>query len=158
MIEQARLKELLDYCCSTGEFRWRVNRSGYAKAGTLAGRLDSTGYRQISVDGRRYGAHRLAWLYMNGEWPSAETDHVNGSRDDNRISNLRAVDRATNMKNKRRYRSSSCPHPGVRREKGRWHAYIGNSYVGSFGALDAAVSARRAEEARQGYHANHGRA
>jgi hypothetical protein len=61
------------------------------------------------------------------------------------------------MRNKRRYRTASTPHAGVKHRRGVWHSYIGNEYIGTFDALDKAIAARRAEEVRLGYHANHGR-
>lgn len=156
-MKQTRLQELLEYAPETGVFRWRVNRTS-VRAGTMAGRLDSKGYRQISVDGQRYGAHRLAWLYMNGEWPKHEIDHVNGDRDDNRIANLRDVVRTINMRNKRRYSNAANTPVGIQRRSGVWHSYIGNSYIGAFVCLGAAFAARRAAESQLDYHANHGRA
>lgn len=156
-MKQARLQELLEYAPETGAFRWRVNRTS-VRAGTVAGRLDSKGYRQISVDGQRYAAHRLAWLYVNGEWPMHEVDHVNGIRDDNRIANLRDVARIINMRNKRRYRNASGLPIGIQHRGDVWHSHIGGRYIGSFVCLGAAVAARRSAEAQLGYHANHGRA
>ena len=39
---------------------------------------------------------------MTGAMPSGDVDHINGQRDDNRFSNLRAVSRAVNMQNLRK--------------------------------------------------------
>lgn len=158
MINHIRLVELLSYSAETGEFHWRVSRTGTAKAGSIAGRVGSRGYRHISLDGRRYAAHRLAWFLTQREWPAEEIDHINGSRDDNRISNLRSVSRAANMRNKGRYRRGSNPRVGVRMGKdGAWHAYIGRAgHLGSFATLNEAVAVRAAAESRLGYHQNHG--
>lgn len=90
-ITQERLKELLSYDPETGVFRWKVDRRK-VKAGTRAGAL-TKGYIVISVDGKKYKAHRLAWLYTYGCWPTNEIDHVNRVKDDNRLCNLRDVTR-----------------------------------------------------------------
>lgn len=90
-ITQKRLHELLDYSPDTGLFTWKVARAGRIKAGDVAGNLNNTGYIQITVDGTAYYAHRLAWLYIHGKFPENHIDHINGVRDDNRISNLRDV-------------------------------------------------------------------
>lgn len=102
-----RLRELLSYDAETGIFRWRMARGSSAKAGDAAGRRESLGYIQIGVDGRRYMAHRLAWLATHGEWPQGEIDHINGDRDDNRLTNLRQATRSQNLQNLRRARSDS---------------------------------------------------
>jgi hypothetical protein len=79
----ARLRELLNYEPATGIFRWRVRRTRKALAGTQAGyvqvslRSKDTGYRRIRVDGRKYRAGRLAWLWMMGRWPRHNVGHEN---------------------------------------------------------------------------------
>lgn len=89
----ARLVELLTYDAATGVFKWRVAR-GRQAAGSVAGKDHPNGYRQIRIDGRLYLAHRLAWLYVHGAWPSSEIDHRNRIRHDNRIDNLRPATRS----------------------------------------------------------------
>lgn len=86
-VTQARLKELLHYNRSTGLFTWKVRRGGKAAAGTIAGR-PSNGYIGITIDGTRYQAHRLAWLYVHGSMP-AMIDHRDRNRSNNAIRNLR---------------------------------------------------------------------
>jgi hypothetical protein len=90
-----RLRELLTYDPETGELRWRVTRRRAAK-GSLAGTLNRNGYRNIEVEQRCYKAHRLAWLYVTGEWPKETIDHINCKRDDNRWANLRQATTAEN--------------------------------------------------------------
>ncbi len=101
-----RLKELLSYNPDTGEFLWLVSGGGVA-AGRVAGRRHGKGYRAVTVTGRLYLAHRLAWLYVHGEWPEDEIDHKNGVRDDNRIANLREANKSQNQGNQRKARTDS---------------------------------------------------
>lgn len=89
MLTQSRLKELLHYDPETGVFTWRVRASNNIRVGGVAGCRTVHGYWLIGIDSSQYFAHRLAWLYMHGEWPKHEIDHKNGVGDDNRIANLR---------------------------------------------------------------------
>lgn len=92
-----RVREVLDYDPLTGEFTWKVKPNQSVKVGTRAGTLTPNGYIRIKVDGWRFMEHRLVWLYVHGHWPTAEIDHINGERADNRISNLREADRVANQ-------------------------------------------------------------
>jgi hypothetical protein len=65
----------------------------------LAGWTARRGIRFIEIDQRNYKAHRLAWLYVHGVWPTGEIDHRNGDPRDNRIANLRDVTHAVNLQN-----------------------------------------------------------
>jgi hypothetical protein len=110
-LTQQRLHELLHYDPSTGAFTWRVAPNRRIIAGSVAGVTETNGYRRIRIDGRQYGAHRLAWLYMHGEFPPNDIDHINRTRDDNRSTNLRAVTRKENMTNvapRRRLTEVAC--------------------------------------------------
>lgn len=100
MLTQERLKELLEYNPETGVFI-RKKQTSNSHIGDIAGGINSKiGYHQISIEGVRMYSHRLAWLYIYGSFPEKEIDHVNGIRSDNRICNLRTVDRQLNEQNK----------------------------------------------------------
>ena len=53
------------------------------------GCINSEGYRIINIDGIEYYAHDLAFLYMTGEVPKGEVEHINGIKDDDSWKNLR---------------------------------------------------------------------
>lgn len=93
-----RLRELLAYDPGTGLFTWLVSR-GPAKAGALAGSLSPIGYFQIRIDQTLYYVHRLAWLYMTGEWPKDQIDHADGNKTNNRFANLREATQSENSAN-----------------------------------------------------------
>ena len=97
-----RLREVLDYERLTGIFRWKIAESNRVRVGQIAGSITEIGYRRITVNGRRYQAHRLAWLYVTGYWPVDETDHRNGCKDDNGFKNLREASHSENQQNQRR--------------------------------------------------------
>ena len=103
-LEASRLREVLTYDQITGVFTWRTQTSKNSRriAGELAGCPDNQGYLRIQIDGKSYRSHRLAWLYVYGEWPTCHIDHVNGCRSDNRIVNLRDTTREVNLQNQRK--------------------------------------------------------
>ena len=105
MITQDRLKELLNFNENSGLFTWNVRRCGRAEKGAIAGSTNAIGYIQIQVDGKNYLAHRLAWLYIHGVFPTSDIDHINGNRADNRLANLRE---ATRSENKQNQRNANC--------------------------------------------------
>jgi hypothetical protein len=74
-----RVWQLLHYEPETGVFVRLVSKPK-CPAGSIAGVLNDNGYWLISVDGAKYRAHRLAWLWMTGEWPAGEIDHRDGVR------------------------------------------------------------------------------
>jgi len=100
-LDQARVKELLDYDEVSGLFRWRKLTSNRAKIGAVAGGITKGGYLRISLDNHSFAAHRLAWFYTHGVMPPAQIDHINGVRTDNRIANLRLASHSENMHNSR---------------------------------------------------------
>ena len=145
--DQALLKSLLHYNPDTGVFTWLETRGGTARRGTVAGNVQKMGYRYINFNRRLVGAHRLAWLYVHGVWPTGDIDHINHQRDDNRIANLRDTNRSQNMRNSRRKRTEHSPLQGVcwDRESGRWLASItSNGKQMHLGRYDTAELAHEA--------------
>lgn len=126
MITRERLMEVLDYNQETGVFTW-VKPTGYrAKAGDVAGAVGTIGYRHIKIEGKHYYAHRLAWFYVNGAWPSKQIDHIDGSRLNNAIANLREATNAQNNWNKRKQVNNKSGFKGVSWSStaGKWWAQI----------------------------------
>lgn len=145
MLTLARLRELLVYDPISGVFRW-IARAGRCRAGDIAGCDDGQGYVVIRIDGKPYKAHRLAWLYMTGEWPEDLIDHINGERSENRWANLREASQSQNQANKRVILSSTG-HKGVywSKKKMRFRARVKKDgvihEVGFFRTADAAHEA-----------------
>lgn len=106
MITQERLHELVHYCPETGIFT-HLQSKGRKKAGAIAGSLRLDGYVYIMIGGHRTFAHRFAWLYMNGEWPVADIDHIDGNKSNNAFNNLRDVSRSVNAQNQKHAKISS---------------------------------------------------
>ena len=93
-------REILRYDQHTGVFTWLVSRGGTARIGTIAGHTSKSGYVEIFVNSKKFGANRLAWWFVHGEMPEGPVDHINRNTSDNRICNLRAVSYQTNSENK----------------------------------------------------------
>jgi hypothetical protein len=145
MLTAERLYEVLRYDTRTGKFFWRITRGSRATAGKEAGTINTPGYLVIRIDGKLYAAHRLAWLYVTGQWPKHSIDHINGSKDDNRFANLRAATHAQNMKNVRMHVDNSSGFKGVFLSGKKWEARIMRDgqriKIGIFDTIESAAFA-----------------
>ncbi len=144
-LTQERLKEVLSYDPSTGDFIWLITRGRNAPAGTKASQsVNSQGYRQIMIDQQHFKAHRLVWFYVYGVWPEADIDHINGVRSDNRIINLRALSRSDNVMNSpRKCGTYTSRYRGVHYHKPvqKWVAKYKGKYLGAFDTEEEAHEA-----------------
>ena len=162
VITQTQLLELLNYNPFTGDFTWRVRRRG--TKGAVAGSIQIRGYVRIRIDGRDYMAHRLAFLWMTGEFPEDGVDHISGVKSDNRWSNLRPADQALNQRNCSRRIDNTSGVTGVSwyKSSSKWTGQIvddtgRNLNLGHYEDWFEAVCARKSAEVSHGYHINHGR-
>lgn len=161
------LRETLDYSEDCGEFTWRVVVGKSIKAGSKAGYIqkksESAKYVLIRFHGKNYPAHQLAWFYVYGRVPNGILDHIDGDGTNNRISNLRDVDNATNSKNMSMSgrNTSGCVGVSYCKKSGKWHSTIcvdGKSiFLGSFYDLGVAVEIRQSANVQYGFHFNHGK-
>lgn len=121
-----RLYMFLRYEPETGNFYWKVKRPSGVLPGDLAGGRKTSGYIRIDIDGRAYGAHQLAWLYMHGVFPDRYVDHANRNPSDNRIDNLRLATNSQNVANSSLWASNTSGFKGVtwNRKSRKWQAGI----------------------------------
>jgi carbon monoxide dehydrogenase subunit G len=110
-----RLRELLHYDPETGVF---------TRDGRQVGTPHGTGYIVLRVDGANYYAHRLAWLYVKGEWPVGFIDHRDRFRGNNRFANLRDSSNGQNLRNRGATKANTSGFKGVSRHRNRWRATI----------------------------------
>lgn len=139
----------LSYNPSTGSLTWAVSAAGIRK-GAQAGSVSRYGYRVINLGHRPYRVCRLVWFLTYGEWPNGEIDHINGDKLDDRLSNLRVVDRAGNAQNmpsSAQANNRSCGLRGVtwNKQHRRWQAKLMANkvmhHVGYFATPEAAHEA-----------------
>lgn len=140
-----QLKERLSYSPATGLFTWLKSSSKKPIIGTVAGTLHDHGYIRIKVGEKLHYAHRLAWLYVHGEFPAHEIDHIDRDPSNNRITNLRLATHAQNSANTPKRRTNASGFKGVYRHQGRWLAQMtagGKSvYLGVFDTAKEAYAA-----------------
>ncbi len=152
------LLSALEYCPSSGIFRWkprvtitRHDRTWNSRySGKIAGSVDNHGYLRIAISDIRYKAHRLAWFYMTGKWPEGVIDHINRNRLDNSFFNLRDVDGSINARNKGKITENSSGEFGIwwRRDRNKWRVslpiYGEYQHIGNFDDIELALLVRDA--------------
>lgn len=155
MLSYNRAAELLRYEPESGLLTWRVARGNAVIPGSVAGHRTPNGYLHVTIDGKGYPAHRIAWLLTHGEFPRGMIDHINGVRSDNRIPNLRDVDTCANQQNKwKAQENNQAGFAGVRRTaSGRYQARIkSGSQSHHLGMFDTAEQAHSAYLQAKGAH------
>lgn len=144
-----RLKELLSYNPEDGNFTFLTNVRGYLRKGKTAGSVDKNGYLTARIDGPNYFLHRLAWLYMTGQWPKDVIDHIDCNPINNRFANLRDISRGQNQQNRRRAEigsKSGLLGAHYRARDNNWIAHIKAAnckmkYLGTFNTPEEAHAA-----------------
>jgi hypothetical protein len=145
MLTAEELRSWLAYNPLTGNFHWKRKPNRRIQIGQRAGTpWGGPGSRvQIRLLGKIYRAHRLAWLFVNGEWPDGEIDHIDGDPSNNRIYNLRDVSPQMNRQNQRRpHKGNRSGFLGVSKRGRKYRARIGQRFLGWY---------ETPEEAHQAY-------
>ena len=157
MLDAQRVRDVLDYDPVTGVFRWKMLTSKQvhrAHVGDEAGAPDKLGYRMIGIDRKVYLSHRLAWVWMTGEWPLIDIDHANGDPSDNRWCNLREATESQNKANTGPQKNNTSGFKGVYWVKShkKWSALIRKDkklrFLGYFDTPEAAHAVYAAEASK----------
>lgn len=180
-IDVSLLRSLISYDARTGDLTWKsrsdamFSDAGHSASHTAArwntryagspalNNQSDTGYLRGAIFDKQYKAHQVCWALAHGAWPSGDIDHIDGDRTNNRASNLRAVGRSENMKNRAMSSNNTSGHMGVGycklRKKWKSRIYYEGRCInlGSFENKEAAVESRILAEKKYGYHQNHGR-
>ena len=137
--------ELLSYDKETGEITWKKQTCNRNPVGSPAGCKHKSGYHFITINYKKYKAHRLAWLLATGQDPGSFTvDHKNRNRSDNAFSNLRLATSSQQLENQV---ARGCDY---RPDKRKWRARINHTFLGYF---DSESEARQAYlKAKQELH------
>lgn len=149
------LRERLHYDPETGVFTWRSRQVATRHdrmwntrfAGTEAGGVAAKGHMWVTVDGRKYLAHRLAWLYVRGCWPAQMLDHRNRKPAANAFRNLREINASGNAANQKVRADNTSGRKGVtwRKDARKWAAQIQvrgcNMHLGYFNDRNEAAAA-----------------
>ncbi|WP_328186873.1 HNH endonuclease [Marinobacter sp. OP 3.4] len=171
------LESFLEYDAETGIFVLKPRSRQYFKterawkifmsrdAGRKAGGLASNGYRYIALLGTKYLAHRLAMIISGTDPYGKHVDHINGDRDDNRLSNLRLVDNSQNHRNGKLHSSNTSGVSGVCWDKSvkKWIARVFvepnvSKTIGVFQDIEDAKKAVIRIRESSGYTDRHGKA
>ena len=134
-------RDVFAYNRATGNLLWK-------HTGKRAGSLHHTGYIKVQYKKKAYQAHRIIWEMYNSAIPEdMEIDHINRVRTDNRLSNLRLVNRNQNQWNREAR--------GTARSGSKWMARIRKHgelhYIGTYDTEELAHQAYLL--AKETYHA-----
>lgn len=167
------LREILDYDPDTGHFVWKERNESHVHPkwvkcwnSRFAGKPafihhDYGLYLRASIFGTFYPAHRIAWAMVHGDPVPPILDHIDGDRQNNRISNLRPSDDAENSKNRGIRVDNTSGRTGIHlMRSGAYKAriFVGgrDTSLGTFRDFEEAVRARQAAEKKYGFYAGHG--
>lgn len=114
----------------------------------LADIINSRGYAQVEINGKKWLKHRLIWEKFHNIiiTDDVHIDHINGDKLDNRITNLRITDNVRNNQNKSMRKDSSQIFKGIQKKKNdKFSACITiqkkRHHLGTFGSAKDAAKA-----------------
>jgi hypothetical protein len=167
-LTQELLKRYFTYDPETGNFVriMRRDRWGERVCSELIKSRNNRGYLWVRIFNETHLVHRLIVLYMTGDHPHGQIDHIDGERLNNKWVNLRDVNPFENSRNQGNRIDNSTGVRGVTyratgRGLKRWKARISHMGVrydlGEYLTKGEAINARMLAEKRFGYHPNHAR-
>lgn len=161
-LTQTKLRTLFFYSSKTGLFIRKITqRGGRANKGAIAGTKNTKGYLCIKIEGVSYKAHRLAWLYVYGDWPINQIDHKDKNKANNKIENLRCVTNKINCQNQKQRATNKSGVMGVipNKKKGvttGWSITVGTKYIGYSTDYFEAICMRKVALLEHDYYSSHG--
>ena len=147
MLTAEWVRENLIYEPDIGVFLWKVRGPG-RMMGRVLGTKVWPGYIALKLKNVRHYAHRVAWLYVYGEWPDKSLDHIDGDKSNNSITNLRPASSAQNAarrKTTRKIAPSRGVFPHGTGFVARVHHAGKRHYLGYFATAEAAKAAYEAK-------------
>ena len=192
-LTQKFLKKILHYDISTGEFIWNkrnIEMFSHCKSPSRACKTWNTRFSHtiagsivspkaanckyvaltIFINGvkkRRYLAHKLAFLYINGVYNCGDIDHIDHNGLNNSWKNLRIVTHLQNKKNLGVNSANTSGFNGVTWNKNRnkWQVQLMTKvngktkgiYGGLFIDINDAIKKRKQMNIKYGFHKNHGK-
>ena len=150
-LSQASVRRYLNYDERTGELFWKARVDAAAGwntrwTGKKAGFTDKRGYVNIDIHQVTYLAHRLVWVYVYGEWPEEQVDHIDGNPSNNALVNLRKATVAENQWNSGARKRNKVGVKNIMKRRNsyevsflKWRTVIYREY---FPSLDLAIAVR----------------
>lgn len=112
-ITHAQFTALVVYDLARGVFNRRVAGRHYQVGDTLGFLDNSNGYVRLSIESKKYWAHRAAWFYVTGQWPEKQIDHIDRNRANNAWQNLREATQTQNNANAKKPINNTSGYKGV---------------------------------------------
>lgn len=110
MLTQEYLNTILTY--EDGKIFWKIQKGYKNKVGKEAGYAHKDGYWRVELDGKSYKRSRVIFMMFHGYLPSM-VDHIDTTRNNDRIENLREADALRNAWNSKTKRTSTLKVKGV---------------------------------------------
>jgi len=157
-----KFNEILRYEPDSGLLFWKKPGVGRSLNRPL-GKGSAKRYVAVSIGGKTYLGHRVAWLLTYKVWPTHDIDHIDHNRSNNRISNLREATNSENLRNRTLQSNNKYGVNGINYsdEINRWYARISvdkkRIHLGYFRTKEAAIQARQLANEKFGFHENHGK-
>lgn len=153
-MSQKQVKEIYSYNPDTGIFLRKGDYVGITES--------SNKYLRAHYRGKTYSVHRLIWIYMTGDAPANDVDHIDHDRQNNKWENLRLVSRKQNMQNAIKSKANTSGFTGVVwcKQQRQWQAQImidgKTKKLGRHDSKIDAVAARIRANKFYGFHSGHG--